>query len=224
MPDIICSRGNNMFKKITRKNLEQFLSHHASEKRTLDIGSGGSLYGYERFFPNRVTVDIDPARNPEIIGDIHALPFTDGEFDMVLCIEVLEHVLNPRKAMEEMRRVLKKGGTLILTTRFVYPIHDAPNDYWRFTKYGLQELVREWKMIELIPETKTFSALAVLFQRIAYQTKLRFNAPAKLKLFFFAFVFNHLNWLIQKEYGDIKKSTTETDILSSGYYLVCKKR
>lgn len=213
-----------MFKKITRKYLEQFLKRYASDGKTLDVGSGGSLYRYERFFPNRVTVDIDPARNPEIVGDIHDLPFKDEEFDVVLCVEVLEHVLDPRKAIAEMKRVLKKGGTLILTTRFVYPIHDAPNDYWRFTKYGLQELVRDWELVELVPETRTFSALAVLFQRVAYQTKLHFNALAKLKLFFFALVLNHMNWLVKSEYGDIKKEKEEKDILSSGYYLVCKKK
>lgn len=212
-----------MFKKITRKHLEKFLAKHASDKNTLDIGSGGSLYGYNRFFSNRTTVDIDPARNPEIIGDIHNLPFKDEEFDVVLCVEVLEHVLEPKKAIQEMNRVLKKGGTLVLTTRFVYPIHDAPNDYWRFTKYGLKELFKEWDIQELTAETHTFSALAVLFQRVAYQSKLRFNAIAKFKLLFFAWVLNKMNWLIKDEYGDIKKETSETDILTSGYYLVAEK-
>jgi len=212
-----------MFKKITRKHLEVFLKRHESDKKTLDIGSGGSLYRYDRFFPNRVTVDIDPARNPEIIGDIHNLPFQNEEFEVVLCVEVLEHVLDPRKAIAEMHRVLKKGGTLVLTTRFVYPIHDAPHDYWRFTKYGLQELFKDWNVQELVPETHTFSALAILFQRIAYQTKLRFNAPVKFKLFLFAWIFNRMNWLVKSEYGDIKKETKESDIVTSGYYLVCKK-
>lgn len=213
-----------MFKKITRKYLEEFLKRHKSDKKTLDIGSGGSLYKYDRFFPNRTTVDVDPVRNPEIVGDIHDLPFGGGEFDVVLCVEVLEHVRDPKKAAQEMQRVLKKGGTLILTTRFVYPIHDAPHDYWRFTKYGLQKLFDDWEVVELVPETHTFSALAVLFQRIAYQTKLRFNVFTKLKLFFFAQVLHAMNWLIKSEYGDIKKETSETDILTSGYYLVCKKK
>lgn len=212
-----------MIKKITRKRLEQFLMGQAHDGKTLDIGAGGSLYGYERFFPNRTTVDIDAARNPEIIADVHDLPFKDEEFDVVLCIEVLEHVLDPKKAIAEMKRVLKKEGSLILTTRFVYPIHDAPHDYWRFTKYGLKELFKDWYIQELVPETKTFSALAVLFQRVAYQTKLHMNAPIKMKLFFFAWILNGMNWLIKNEYGDIKKEQLEHDILTSGYYLVAKK-
>ncbi len=213
-----------MFKKITREHLEVFLKRHASDKKTLDIGSGGSLYGYDRFFPNCVTIDIDHTRNPEIVADMHSLPFKSEEFEVVLCIEVLEHALDPKRAIAEMERVLMKGGVLILTTRFVYPIHDAPHDYWRFTKYGLRELFKGWEIMELIPETGTFSALAVLIQRIAYQTKLRLNTLIKLKLLFIALMLNHMNWLVKSEYGDIKKQALETDIVSSGYYLFARKK
>ncbi len=86
---------------------------------------GGS--SYQRFFPNRLTVDIDQKRNPEIVADAKDLPFKDGEFETVLCTEVLEHVLNPFKVEEELRRVTKKDGLLILSTRFVFPLHDIPS-------------------------------------------------------------------------------------------------
>ncbi|HEX9608932.1 MAG TPA: methyltransferase domain-containing protein [Candidatus Paceibacterota bacterium] len=211
-----------MFKKITRKNLELFLARHATEKRVLDIGAGGS--SYHRFFPNRVAIDVDPARKPDVVADAHELPFEDNEFEIVLCTEVLEHLKEPRVAIGEMNRVLKRGGTLILTTRFVYPIHDAPNDFWRFTKYGLRELFKEWDIIELKAETRMFSTIGVLLQRMAFQSKLKFNKLVKLKLFFLAHIFDHLNFFIREEYGDIKKSMPETDIMPSGYYLIAKKR
>ncbi len=211
-----------MFKKITRAKLDLFLKEHATSDKILDIGSGGS--SYDRYFPNRVSVDIDPKRKPDVIADAHNLPFKENEFNFVLSTEVLEHVKDPKTVIAEMKRVLKPRGKLVLTTRFIYPIHDAPHDYWRFTKYGLKELFKDWEILEIIPETKNFSALAVLFQRVAYQTKLHFNIVVKLKLFFFAFVLNHLNWLIKSEYGDIKKEVIEENILTSGYYLVCKKK
>ncbi len=211
-----------MFAKITRKKLEQFLSRHATTKRVLDIGSGGS--SYQRFFPNRLTIDVDPSRKPDIVADAEALPFADGEFEGVLCTEVLEHVKHPSQAIAEMHRVLAPGGKLILTTRFVYPIHDAPNDYWRFTKYGLSMLFEEWDIEELVAETRTFSTVAVLLQRIGYQTRLRFNRFFKLKIFLLAWLFNHLDGLIKEEYGDIRKETKENTIMTSGYYIVCRKR
>lgn len=211
-----------MFEKITRQSLETFLSKYASEERVLDIGAGGSAYG--KMFPNRVSFDIDPARKPDIVGDAHHMPFSDGEFGMIVCTEVLEHLKDPPRAITEMWRVLKPGGTLLLTTRFVYPIHDSPHDYWRFTKYGLRELFREWDIRELQVETDTFGTVAVLIQRIAFQTRLRLNKPLKLILLILASLVRRSNWLITKEFGDIKKQTVEEGILSSGYYMVCIRR
>jgi SAM-dependent methyltransferase len=208
--------------KYTRLRLEPFLKRHATDKRVLDIGAGGS--SYSRYFPNRLTIDIDPARKPDIVGDAHALPFPDDSYSFVLCTEVLEHLRDPRTAIAEMRRVLEPGGTLVLTTRFVYPLHDTPHDYFRYTKYGLQELFVEWEMVELVPEAGTFSTIGVLLQRIGFQTHLRGGKVTKALVYACAWVFMHLDWLVAREFSDIKRSAAETDILSSGYYVVCKKR
>lgn len=207
--------------KITRKNLEKFLKQYATDKRTLDIGSGGS--SYQRFFPNRLTVDIDPARSPEIVADAHALPFEDNEFESVLCTEVLEHVKDPFQVEREIRRVTKVGGTLILSTRFVFPLHDTPHDHWRYTKYGLREIFKEWEIIEIREETKTFSTVAALLQRISFQTELRGGKFSKVLLLCFVWFFDHLNWLIKKEYGNIQRSVEENTILTTGYYIACRK-
>lgn len=212
----------SIFQKITRKNLEQFLEKYATGKRTLDIGSGGS--SYQRFFPNRLTVDIDPTRKPEIVADAAHMPFKDGEFEVVLCTEMLEHVKDPFQVEREIRRVTKTGGILILSTRFVFPLHDTPHDYWRFTKYGLQEIFKEWEIVELKSETKNFSTIGALLQRISFQSQLRFNKITKLKLLSSAWFLDHLNFLTVKEYGDIQHKTNETDIMPTGYYLVCRKK
>lgn len=210
-----------MIKKITRKHLEAFLSRHATGKKILDIGSGGS--SYSRFFPNRITVDIDPTRKPDVVADAHSLPFQDGEFEVVLSTEMLEHVRDPFQVEKELRRVTSPGGILILSTRFVFPIHDAPHDYWRFTKYGLRELFREWEIIELESETGNFSTIGALLQRICFQSELRFNRVTKAALFFLSWVFAHLDGLTVREFGDIKRSVGEEGLMSTGYYLVCKK-
>ncbi len=202
-----------MFQKITRKKLSRFLEKYATDKPVLDIGSGGSLYG--NFFPNRLTLDIDPERNPEILADAHNLPFRDEEFEIILCTEVLEHTRNPQIVINEMYRVLKRGGTVVLSTRFVYPIHDAPNDYWRFTSFGLKRLFKNWNIIELVAETRNFSSIGVLLQRLCFQSNLRFNVPIKFLLLSMAWFFDKLNFLTLEEYGDIKKSRKEENILTS---------
>ncbi len=209
------------FKKITRGNLDSFLSKYASDKKILDIGAGGS--GYHKFFPNRLSVDIDPERKPDVVGDAQKLPFTDSQFEMILCTEVLEHVRNPKAAMDEMFRVLKPGGIVVLTTRFVYPIHDAPHDFWRYTKYALQHLFRNFQILEIVPESKSFTAIAILLQRLAFQGRFRMDKLVKVILFGLAWIIKHFDGLIVREYSDIKKSSIETDIMTTGYYVAAKK-
>jgi SAM-dependent methyltransferase len=212
-------------KKITRKNLEKFLKEYSTNELILDIGAGRveTNHSYIQFFPNRHTIDIDAARMPDTVGDIHALPFNDCSFSFILCTEVLEHCHTPQKAIDEMYRVLKPGGKLVLTTRFVYPIHDAPHDYFRYTKYGLRHLFKNWNIEVIKPETETFSALGALFQRIGFQTNMRGGKFTKFLLYLAAWLFDNLNWLLKEEYGNIQKSKSEETIISTGYYLVAKR-
>lgn len=210
-------------KKITRKNLEKFISENASDKRTLDIGCAGSQYA--RYFPNRVGLDIHMREGVDIVGDAHKLPFTDEEFDNILCTEVMEHLYSPYIAVNEMKRVLKKGGKLILTTRFIFPLHDVPGDYFRYTKYGLRKLFEDgWEIEELKEEVSTKDTLAVLLQRIGYQTKMRCNFLMKIIIFLVAKFISILPNLIVEEYGNIGRSEKATNILTSGYYLTARRK
>jgi SAM-dependent methyltransferase len=209
-------------KKISRVRINAFLERYRTDRKVLDVGSGGSSYAV--YFPDRLTVDIDPLRKPDLVADIHALPFADGEFDAVLCTEVLEHVKDPRKAAAELMRVLSRGGMLILTTRFVYPVHDAPHDYWRFTEYILRDLFAGGDIVELTPESGPFSTLAVLLQRIEFQTKLRGNRISKFLLRGLIMLFMRLDVLVTAEYGDIGHTSAVSTFMTSGYYLAVRKR
>jgi SAM-dependent methyltransferase len=70
------------------------------------------------------------------------LPYDDGSFDHVLCIEVLEHVSDPLEFMADLHRVLRHGGTLILTVPWSARLHHLPYDYGRFTRFGLASLLK----------------------------------------------------------------------------------
>jgi ubiquinone/menaquinone biosynthesis C-methylase UbiE len=210
--------------KITRARLDPFIKAHASGARTLDIGCADSPYA--EYFKNRVGFDVREGKGVDVVGDAHNLPFADGEFEQVLCTEVLEHLHTPERALAEMGRVLEPGGVLILTTRFIFPLHDVPGDYFRFTKYGLRHLLREWEVVELQEETNTLETIAVLLQRVAFQTELRGGVIAKA---FFAVLGRFISlfgFLIKKEYGIRNRAEIreEKPIMSSGYYLVARKR
>lgn len=78
------------------------------------------------------------AARPDLFADASALPVATASVDAVVCLEVLEHLRRPRAALEEMARVLKPGGTLLLSMPFLYPVHDAPFDFQRLTVHGLR--------------------------------------------------------------------------------------
>lgn len=206
--------------KLTRQKLNKFLEEHKSENYTLDLGCKNSPY--KNLFPNRVGLDVENGEGVDVVGDAHQLPFTDNKFECILCTEVLEHLHTPILAIREMERVLKPGGKLILTTRFNFPIHDAPHDYFRFTKYGLRHLFRKWEVLELKEEMNTSGTLAVLFERMLLQTTSR-SKFMKLPWLFFRWLMPRLKFLTEEEFGDINRTQKiDGSIMVSGYYMVCR--
>jgi SAM-dependent methyltransferase len=107
--------------------------------RVLDLGCGGGRHAFEvyRHGANVVAFDLDPAEltpvtamfgamqaageasqqagATAISGDARAMPFGDGTFDRVIAAEVLEHVLDDQRAMNELARVLRPGGLAAIT-------------------------------------------------------------------------------------------------------------
>jgi SAM-dependent methyltransferase len=115
------------------------------EGRVIDIGCG--LQPYRSFLGPRVTeyVGVDRAGRfaaPDLEGDALELPVPDASFDAAISTQVLEHVTDPQRALREAARVLKPGGILVLTCPGTWPDHETPHDYFRFTRYGLQHLLR----------------------------------------------------------------------------------
>lgn len=114
--------------------------------RVLDIGCGRQpLRQFLRSECDYVGLDHPQTGSlyesrPSIHADARSLPFPDQAFDTVVCLEVLEHLSEPHEALCEARRVLKSDGRMILSTPFLYPIHDAPTDYYRWTRHGLEML------------------------------------------------------------------------------------
>lgn len=97
-------------------------------------------------------LDKVPDYHPDIVGDIHALPFPDDSVDALVCISVLEHVEEPQKAVKEMHRVLKPGGYCYIYAPFLFYYHPEKGyygDYYRFTVEGMKYMTRDFKSIEI---------------------------------------------------------------------------
>jgi SAM-dependent methyltransferase len=112
--------------------------------RILDAGSGSGAW--EHILRERgtvTTVDVAAAGRPDAVADLKILPFRGGAFDAVFCSQVLEHERQPAELLPELSRVLRDGGALVLTAPHLSRLHDAPNDYFRFTAYGLRALAED---------------------------------------------------------------------------------
>jgi len=75
---------------------------------------------------------------PDVFADARALPLSDDSVDHALLLDVLEHIPDPDQCIAELSRVLKVAGTLTIQVPFLYPVHDAPLDFHRWTRHGLE--------------------------------------------------------------------------------------
>jgi SAM-dependent methyltransferase len=126
-------------------------------------GTGGGLQTH-----TRNTSDVD------IVSDIAEIPEPDESYDAVMCIEVLEHIPQPEKAIQEFSRLLKKNGTLILTVPVCSLTHYAPYYFYNgFSKYFFTKYLplHGYSIKELSHNGNFFEYLAQELRRISYMAK-----------------------------------------------------
>jgi SAM-dependent methyltransferase len=162
---------------LERESIYRFVAEQARRlapaSRVLDIGAGEAPY--RELFDEHTYVTLDRAETPhsgevDLYGSADSIPADPRSFDAVLCTQVLEHVPQPLDALREFRRVLVEGGTIIATVPFVWEEHEAPFDYYRYTRFGLEHLLREadFGEIEVRPRTDCFTTLAQLMRNVGW--------------------------------------------------------
>lgn len=138
--------------------------------RVLDVGCGDRPY--ERLLAGAAEIvgfDQPGNAHADLHGSIEAIPVEDASFDIVLCLQVLEHVPEPAAAVRELRRVVKPGGRVLASTHGVFPFHPNPEDYWRWTDTGLAHLFRtnaEWASVTVKPGAGTAATVAMLVAHV----------------------------------------------------------
>ena len=152
---------------------------NAAGLRVLDVGCGDKPY-FPYFSAASEYVGVDPVDpHADVVGIAEELPREDASFDVVLCIQVLEHVDDPARAAHELHRVLKPGGRLLAATHGTYVYHPDPADNWRWTHTGLQKLFTDngtWTSLAVEPGAGTAAAIGLLVGHYVDQVAQRLHA------------------------------------------------
>ncbi len=148
------SRPSPALRTLTRRTLDSLLSRLSEGLEgnvIVDVGGKSSRYRSLVGHKEYINVDVDPDVRPTAVGDIHALPLRSDAIDVVIATEILEHCHSPEVAVTELHRILKPGGVCVLSTRFIFPVHGDPDDYYRFTASALRFLFRRFRKVEIVP-------------------------------------------------------------------------
>ena len=124
-------------------------------KKVLELGSGKKLndkeyYSAKKYFDASnefIQTDINPEFG-HLVVDVTTMNF-DSEYDVILCLNVLEHVFDYPTAIENLYAALKQDGILVVLVPAMYPLHDEPHDYWRFTEHSLRRLFSSFQILRL---------------------------------------------------------------------------
>jgi SAM-dependent methyltransferase len=140
----------------TRRPLFRYLKSISPNYKNLDVievGSGDSEKNFsaKHIFENSKTflqTDINKNYGHKYLDITEDLDIED-KFDLVLCTNVLEHVYETKKAIKNLKSLMKDGGQLLVSVPFIYPLHDEPSDFWRFTEHALKKLFSEYKILKI---------------------------------------------------------------------------
>lgn len=165
--------------------------------KLLDVGAGKAPYKkfFEKYVDEYITLDSHSfeGKKPGIIADAtKKIPLKSNSIDSIICIQVLEHVKNPQKVVDEIYRVLKPKGVCILTTHMATVLHGLPHDYFRFTKYGLRVIFKKFKYVKV---EENGGALLSILQLINWS--LYYKLPKFLSMPFIV-IFNILGKRLDK--------------------------
>lgn len=154
----------------------------------------------------------------QLIADMESMEMIrSGSFDTALCIEVLEHVPHPWRAVAEMQRILAPGGHLIMTVPHLSRLHDEPHDYFRYTHYALRSLFEEqgFQILHLEARGGLFSflghQLSTILVSLFWNTSLRSLSLLVNK------------WCVTLPAVWLDRHLDRTGLFPHGYILVARK-
>jgi SAM-dependent methyltransferase len=225
--------GNEINRAIWLKNT---LANIPDGSRILDAGAGEQQFKGFCNHLNYVSQDIAEYNGEgdiglqtgtwdfgklDIISDIIDIPEPAASFDAIICTEVLEHIPNPDKVFPEFSRLIKSGGTLIITAPFCSLTHFAPNHYSTgFNKFYYEEhlLKNGFVISEISPNGNYFEYLAQELRRVQKVSKsythFDINRLDNLSISLLLDLMNKLS----------NEGAESSELLCFGYHVIAKKK
>ena len=161
---------------------------------------------------------------PHVFGDAEDLPVLSESIDCILLLDVLEHIAEPDRCLAEIHRVLKPGGTFVLGVPFLYPLHDRPRDFQRWTAHGLESIVGRYGFLvsKFSHAGEPLETAALLSNIAASRVCLKWierGSPFSLFAVFlpcFVFLTNITAW-------SLRFACPQDDLMPTGYFALCRK-
>jgi SAM-dependent methyltransferase len=158
--------------------IRDLIAELPSDSLVVSVGCG-MMRQFESAGSRYLATDLRVLPNVDFASDAGRLPLVDDSADLVVALELLEHVPKPQAILRELSRVLKPGGTAVVSVPSTVPRHDV-NDYWRFTAQGLERLGTEvFEKGEVHVFGGTFEALGYLAEYYTALTLHVLHLPSR---------------------------------------------
>ena len=219
---------NLLSKKASRKNLNKNIlksfakiKNKKTKVKVLYIGSmeQGDLDEdlITNNFEDIFSIDIDQQRNPNQVIDICDDHFSQNlkyKPNLACCFEVLEHTTDPQKAVNNIYSVLNKGDFCLVSVPFNFHIHDEPNDFYRFTFYGLKMLFKNFSEVKILKRNGWLESIFVNIIRLEKEKNILSKNIGRIFIILY-FLLMPIIIIIQK--------IIPSEKLTTGYFVEAKK-
>jgi len=156
----------------------------------------------------------------DIKKDFLKAPIDPKSYDTLLCTQVLEHTPEPQAFLDKINLVLKRGGVLILTVPFTGYLHEVPNDYYRYTRFGLRYMLQKsnFKIIYIKNEGNWISSIGQEIISYLEPTFNRFLLKYPKRLLQFSIL------LLIKALSRLPERFTKSKYSTINYIVVARKQ
>ncbi len=162
----------NPFNRLAHRQINNALvlaARSHARGRLLDVGCGTKPYAplFAPYVDEHVGVDHPDSPHAltavDVLATAYEIPLESASFDTALLTEVLEHLERPEHALREVLRLLRPGGAVIVTTPFLWPLHEEPRDFFRYSEYGLRHVLEAagFERVEVTPLSGQWTTLAL---------------------------------------------------------------